>query len=358
MDTVAAFSDSAQDEELVAASFEAVAAAEVRATAERDRAAADALAAQQLAVAVAAAVGRWQQPQPPPPPPPPPQAQPQLQHDGGEALAVEMEVEWVRAEPLLGGEEADEAADDVAVAVECELLSSSSEPEAEEWTCGERPRKRTKVRGRARRGSHVAVAFSVSNDGRVGVRLRVGPPPSRSGAGSDAWLARRAKDRALLPPGWTVEERHAAARSYRVFFGPNGEYAESLPQAWRGGRANRKARPAAAATTTSRLPARGGGGGGEDGPRDRLLERLDDLTPPRGDAAQQLARPRRPSAIKPRFMRLLGAAVEAGGGSRNGEDAAAATTHVAAAPEAVGSEAVGSEAVSSEMVSSEVEDAD
>ncbi|EOD11650.1 hypothetical protein EMIHUDRAFT_214527 [Emiliania huxleyi CCMP1516] len=206
--------------------------------------------------------------------------------------------------------EGDEAADDVAVAVECELLSSSSEPEAEEWTCGERPRKRTKVRGRARRGSHVAVAFSVSNDGRVGVRLRVGPPPSRSGAGSDAWLARRAKDRALLPPGWTVEERHAAARSYRVFFGPNGEYAESLPQAWR------------------------------------------------GDAAQQLARPRRPSAIKPRFMRLLGAAVEAGGGSRNGEDAAAATTHVAAAPEAVGSEAVGSEAVSSEMVSSEVEDAD
>ena len=44
----------------------------------------------------------------------------------------------------------------------------------------------------------------------------------------------------------------------------------------------------------------------------------------------------------------LGAAVEAGGGSRDGKDAAAATTHVAAAPEAVGSE----------TVSSEVEDAD
>ena len=42
-----------------------------------------------------------------------------------------------------------------------------------------------------------------------------------------------------LPPGWVAQERQGSARTYRVFYGPNGEYAESVPQAWRGGRENR-----------------------------------------------------------------------------------------------------------------------
>ena len=49
-----------------------------------------------------------------------------------------------------------------------------------------------------------------------------------------------------LPEGWREERRKAAARDYSVYYGPNGEYAESVAQAWRGGRRKRSAAPLAA----------------------------------------------------------------------------------------------------------------
>lgn len=47
-----------------------------------------------------------------------------------------------------------------------------------------------------------------------------------------------------LPGGWCLEHRLSrSGRNYTVFHGPNGAYAESYPQAWRGGKARRVKKP-------------------------------------------------------------------------------------------------------------------
>ena len=61
-----------------------------------------------------------------------------------------------------------------------------------------------------------------------------------------------------LPSGWTCTVRHASARDYKVYIGPNGEQAPSIPQVWlkhNGGGKGVKRRLAAPAPAPAPAPA-------------------------------------------------------------------------------------------------------
>ena len=65
----------------------------------------------------------------------------------------------------------------------------------------------------------------------VSGRARAAPAPAPAPAPAASGEKRaRPTD---LPPGWTSEVRQATARDYKIYVGPNGEQAPSIPQAWR-----------------------------------------------------------------------------------------------------------------------------